>query len=99
MFLFLIHFSIGFAIAKQLALDGAKVVVSSRKKANVAWAVEKLKKEQDSTVAGVVCNVATPDHRKNLVEKVAKLYKPPEKMSLPFTISDEYLNLRHQSNS
>ncbi|KAH0626170.1 hypothetical protein JD844_000985 [Phrynosoma platyrhinos] len=46
---------IGFAIARRLAQDGAHVVVSSRKQANVDRAVAELQKENLS-VSGLVCH-------------------------------------------
>ncbi|XP_068724263.1 dehydrogenase/reductase SDR family member 4-like isoform X1 [Montipora capricornis] len=61
---------IGLAIAKQLARDGAKVMISSREKENVTKAVSEVEKEeQGCSVKGVVCHVANPEHRKNLIEQ------------------------------
>lgn len=60
---------IGFAIAKQLARDGAKVMISSRKQDKVIDAVSKLEKEQGCTVKGVVCHVGKTEHRKNLIKE------------------------------
>jgi len=60
---------IGFAIAKQLAQDGAKVMVSSRKQDKVMDTVVQLEKEPGCTVKGVVCHVAKPEHRKNLIKE------------------------------
>lgn len=65
---------IGFAIAKQLAQDGAKVMVSSRKQDKVKDTVAQLEKEPGCTVKGVVCHVAKPEHRKNLIKEV-KIFK------------------------
>ena len=62
-------YRIGFAIAKRLGKDGAKVMISSRKQANVDRAVDELKKE-NVTAHGMVCHVAKPDHRQQLFEKV-----------------------------
>ncbi|KAL9975289.1 hypothetical protein ACROYT_G012439 [Oculina patagonica] len=59
---------IGFAIAKQLARDGAKVMISSRKQDKVTDTVAKLE-EPGCTVKGVVCHVAKPEHRKNLIKE------------------------------
>ena len=39
-------YGIGFAIAERLGLEGASVVISSRKQKNVDEAVEKLKKKR-----------------------------------------------------
>ncbi|XP_014777568.1 dehydrogenase/reductase SDR family member 4 isoform X2 [Octopus bimaculoides] len=59
---------IGFAIAKRLAEDGAKVMVSSRKAARVDEAVSSLT-SKSLNVAGTVCHVAKPEDRKKLVEE------------------------------
>ncbi|XP_065223188.1 dehydrogenase/reductase SDR family member 4-like [Planococcus citri] len=61
---------IGFAVAKRLAAEGAKVVVSSRQEANVKEAVEKLKHlgYQDNII-GTVCHVSKPEDRKRLYEE------------------------------
>lgn len=61
--------SIGFSIAKRLAQEGAKVMISSRKESNVKKAVEELKCAK-LQVAGTVCHVGKPADRKNLLEKV-----------------------------
>ena len=60
---------IGFAIARRLGQDGAKVVISSRKQQNVDRAVAKLQ-EEDIDVFGLVCHVAKPEHRARLLEEV-----------------------------
>lgn len=62
-------FRIGFAIAKRLGLDGAKVVISSRKQPNVDRALDLLKKDNINAI-GLVCHVAKEDHRRRLFEKV-----------------------------
>ncbi|KAK9879404.1 hypothetical protein WA026_006470 [Henosepilachna vigintioctopunctata] len=56
---------IGYAIARRLAREGAKVVVSSRKEKNVENAVQELKKE-GLNVTGVVCHVGKAEDRKKL---------------------------------
>ena len=62
---------IGFGIARQLARDGAKVMISSRKQNKVKHTVSKLEtEEQGCTVRGMVCHVAKPEHRKDLIEEV-----------------------------
>ncbi|XP_073233980.1 dehydrogenase/reductase SDR family member 4-like [Porites lutea] len=61
---------IGFGIAKQLVRDGAKVMISSRKQDRVSSAVSELENEERGCeVKGVVCHVAKPQHRKNLIEE------------------------------
>lgn len=58
---------IGFAIAKRLGLDGASVVVSSRKEKNVNEAVRALKME--GVIAdGVVAHVGVDADRRNLIQ-------------------------------
>ncbi|XP_074592022.1 short-chain dehydrogenase/reductase SDRA-like [Curcuma longa] len=64
---------IGFAIAERLGLEGASVVISSRKKNNVDEAVEKLR-SKGVEVLGAVCHVSNPQHRKDLVEKTVQKY-------------------------
>ncbi|WAR12438.1 DHRS4-like protein [Mya arenaria] len=59
---------IGLSIAERLATEGAAVMVSSRKQANVDKAVGDLRKK-GLKVAGIVCHVAKPDHRTRLIEK------------------------------
>ena len=62
---------IGYAIARRLAQEGAKVMVSSRNQENVDRAVEQLRSEPGNlTVEGVVCHVGKPEHRKRLIEEV-----------------------------
>ncbi|CAH1992610.1 unnamed protein product [Acanthoscelides obtectus] len=63
---------IGFAIAKRLGQEGAKVIVSSRKQQNVEEAV-KLLSQEGLDVTGVPCHVAKTEDRKKLFE-VAKQY-------------------------
>lgn len=60
---------IGFAIAKRLAQDGAKVWISSRKQDNVDAALEELR-GMDLDVDGMVCHVGDKDHRHELIETV-----------------------------
>ncbi len=63
---------IGYSIAKKLAVDGAKVMISSRRKANVDRAVKLLREECEGVcVEGVVCHVGKDDHRKNLIKEVS----------------------------
>ncbi|XP_039023538.1 tropinone reductase-like 3 [Hibiscus syriacus] len=57
---------IGFGIAESLALEGASVVISSRKQKNVDEAVEKLKAKGIHVLA-VVCHVSDAQQRKNLI--------------------------------
>ncbi|XP_042332972.1 dehydrogenase/reductase SDR family member 4-like [Sceloporus undulatus] len=58
---------IGLAIARRLAQDGAHVVVSSRKQANVDQAVAKLQTENLS-VSGLVCHVGKAEDRQRLID-------------------------------
>ncbi|XP_022142483.1 tropinone reductase-like 3 [Momordica charantia] len=64
---------IGFQIAERLAVEGASVVISSRRQKNVDEAVEKLK-ARGLEVSGVVCHVSNAQQRKNLVEKTIQKY-------------------------
>lgn len=59
---------IGFAIAKRLAQDGANVVISSRKEANVNKAVDSLKIDFPNQIVGTTCHVGNPEDREKLVK-------------------------------
>ncbi|GKV01931.1 hypothetical protein SLEP1_g14438 [Rubroshorea leprosula] len=64
---------IGFGIAERLGLEGAFVVISSRKQKNVDVAVEKLK-AKGIEVLGVVCHVSNAQQRKTLISKTIEKY-------------------------
>ncbi|KAL6197868.1 hypothetical protein ACLB2K_027660 [Fragaria x ananassa] len=64
---------IGFAIADRLGLEGASVVISSRKQNNVDEAVEKLR-AQGIEALGIVCHVSNEQQRKNLIGKTVQKY-------------------------
>lgn len=64
---------IGFAIARRLAREGARVVISSRKQENVEAAVASLKKE-NLDIYGTVCHVSKADDRKRLFEETIAKY-------------------------
>lgn len=66
---------IGFSIAEQLGLEGASVVISSRKQKNVDEAVEKLR-IRGIQVLGVVCHVSNPQHRKILIDMTIQVCSP-----------------------
>lgn len=53
---------IGFAIARRLAQDGAKVWISSRKEDNVIKAIDELRGE-GLDVDGMVCHIGEAKHR------------------------------------
>ncbi|CAN0910758.1 Tropinone reductase-like 3 [Linum grandiflorum] len=65
---------IGFSIAHRLGLEGASVVISSRKQHNVDEAVKKLREEGIQEVLGVVCHVSNPQQRKTLIDKTVQKY-------------------------
>ena len=67
---FYVPYSIGYAIAKRLALDGALVMISSRKQQHVQQAVDKLK-EETITVAGTVCHVGKQEYHTQLKEEIS----------------------------
>ncbi|CAG2180393.1 unnamed protein product, partial [Oppiella nova] len=89
---------IGFAVARRLAKDGARVVVSSRsvftrylrpfqpfvrrKRENVEKAVQTLQSE-GLTVSGVVCHVSKHEDRKRLLDQVCRPPPPPHASSPP----------------
>ncbi|OMO64754.1 Short-chain dehydrogenase/reductase SDR [Corchorus olitorius] len=65
---------IGLGIAERLALEGASVVICSRKQKNVDEAVEKLKAKGIQQVMGLVCHVSNAEQRKNLINKTIEKY-------------------------
>ncbi|KAL7977729.1 hypothetical protein Chor_009678 [Crotalus horridus] len=64
---------IGLAIARRLAQDGAHVLVSSRKQANVDRTVAELQAENLS-VSGLVCHVGKAEDRRRLVDAAIERY-------------------------
>jgi len=64
---------IGFAIAEHLGLEGASVVVSSRKKNNVEEAVEKMR-AKGIDVLGMACHVSSREQRRDLIQKTVDKY-------------------------
>lgn len=59
---------IGLAVAKRMAQDGARVVISSRKQKNVEKALEELKAEYADHVAGTVCHVGNQEDQQKLID-------------------------------
>lgn len=59
---------IGYSIAKRMAADGARVVISSRKKDKVDQAVKNLNDLYPNRVIGIVCHVGKEEDRQNLVD-------------------------------
>jgi len=57
---------IGYSIARKLGLDGARVLISSRKQSNVDEAVKKLRSEKVE-VEGMVCHVGKAGDRESLI--------------------------------
>ncbi|MED6162289.1 hypothetical protein PIB30_068998 [Stylosanthes scabra] len=64
---------IGFAIAERLGLEGASVVISSRKQQNVDEAAEKLRAKGIEVLA-LVCHVSNAQQRKDLIHKTVQKY-------------------------
>ena len=59
---------IGYGIARRLARDGCRVMISSRKEANVTRALADLEAEGlADRVAGVTCHVGVAEDRERLV--------------------------------
>ena len=74
---YFICYRIGKAIARRLRQDGAKVMISSRKEANVAQTLEELKGEGSCSaddIDGMVCHVGKSDDRTRLVEKTIEKF-------------------------
>ena len=67
---------IGLGIAESLASHGAKVMISSRKEANVSAAVEKLR-ANGHDVAGAVCHVGKQEDRDEVKEEAASQKRSP----------------------
>ena len=74
MFMICFFHSIGYSIARKLAYNGAKVMVSSRKEENVENAIVTLQKEVGNLVDGVVCHVGKEEDRKKLIKKVYNMH-------------------------
>ena len=66
--------SIGLSVAKQLAIDGAMVMVSSRKQDHVDEAVATLQREVGNAVCGTICHVGKEEDRKRLIKEVCYLF-------------------------
>ncbi|CAI7886350.1 unnamed protein product [Closterium sp. NIES-53] len=64
---------IGLGIVERLGQEGASVVVSSRKQANVDTAVARLR-EKGIDATGMVCHVGSAEHRRKLAEAVVAKY-------------------------
>ncbi|XP_027339094.1 tropinone reductase-like 3 [Abrus precatorius] len=64
---------IGFSIAERLGLEGASVVISSRKQQNVDEAADKLRAKGIEVLA-IVCHVSNAQQRKNLIDKTLQKY-------------------------
>jgi len=60
---------IGYGIAHKLASEGANVMISSRKEANVEAAVSKLSSEGLKNVQGTVCHVGKKEDRDKLLKE------------------------------
>ena len=63
---------IGFAVARRFGLEGARVVVSSRRAEHVRGAVERLRGEKIE-VYGVVVDLTVREDRFRLVDEAARL--------------------------
>jgi len=61
--------SIGLAIAERLGEEGAHVVISSRKQANVISALQRLE-QKGLSVEGMVCHVGRKEDCQHLLHKV-----------------------------
>ncbi|ELU11966.1 hypothetical protein CAPTEDRAFT_216774 [Capitella teleta] len=76
--------SIGLATVRRLVREGAKVVLSSRKEANVNKAVSQLKSEGHHDVHGMVCHVGDPEHVWRLIHETNERFGGID-ILLPFT--------------
>lgn len=64
---------IGLAIAERLGQEGAHVIISSRKQANVDSALQQLK-QQRLSVEGMVCHAGKKEDRQHLLHKADELF-------------------------
>ncbi|KAE9609535.1 putative short-chain dehydrogenase/reductase SDR [Lupinus albus] len=64
---------IGFSIAERLGLEGASVVISSRRQKNVDEAALQLRSKGIDVLA-VVCHVSNPQQRNNLIQQTIQKY-------------------------
>ena len=69
----LVFSSIGFAIAKRLATDGCRVMISSRKKENVERALQDLRSSGLENVDGIPCHVGKSEDRDRLIERTKEV--------------------------
>lgn len=84
---------IGFAIAKQLLQEGAKVIINGRKEASVNAAVAKLKQQvKDAHISGIAADFAKVNEVNNLLTQLgdidilvnnAGMYEPMAFMDIP----------------
>lgn len=65
---------IGLAVARRLGLEGAAVVLCSRREANVREAVAGLRAAGVARVDGLVCHVGTEEARRRLVGEAVRLH-------------------------
>jgi len=80
---------IGLAIARRLAVDGAKVVISSRKEKNVQTALKNIYAEgiPKDKLIGMVCHVGNKEDRTKLIEKTVQEFG-----GVDFLISNAAIN-------
>ena len=64
--------SLGLAAARRVAQEGAKVMICSRKQANVDEALEQLHKEGLTNIHGIQCHVSDEQQRQNLIDEVTR---------------------------
>ncbi|KAK6123913.1 hypothetical protein DH2020_042332 [Rehmannia glutinosa] len=63
---------IGFGIAERLGLEGAAVVISSRRQVLISPPLEKLK-ARGIEALGLVCHVSNAQQRKDLIAKTVQV--------------------------
>ena len=78
-------------------MDGASVMISSRKQENVQQAMEKLK-EENINVAGTVCDVSKQKDRAQLIQEVSIILCVTDYFgALVVAQSHYYLSITHIS--
>ncbi|KAI6175596.1 Dehydrogenase/reductase SDR family member 4 [Aphelenchoides bicaudatus] len=89
---------IGFAIARRLGLDGARVVVNSRKESNVQEAIKALQMD-GIEVDGVVANVGVASDRQKLVNFTIDRFNKLDILISNAAVNPHYGNLMEVTDS
>ncbi len=61
---------LGFAAAKELALEGCRVAICSRSRKNIDQAIEQIKANSNAEILGFVCDVADEANRQQMLGEI-----------------------------